>query len=76
MSAGARRPDWYVYAARITNAMISGHSPEMPIVRMTAPMPTSWSAMYGIVATIPVSAIISASVGDPWRPRTKSAGVT
>ena len=39
-------------------------------------MPTSWSAMYGIVATMPVTAIASASVEDPWRPRTKSAGVT
>ncbi len=56
--------------------MISGHSPEMPIVRMTAPMPTSCSAMYGIVAAMPVMAIIRASVGEPWRPRTKSAGVT
>ena len=56
--------------------MISGHSPSTPIVRSTAPMPTSCSAMYGIVATMPVIAIISASVDEPWRPRTKSAGVT
>src|SRR4051795_9636624 len=60
----------------MTNAMISGHSPETPIVRMTAPMPTSCRAIYGIVAAMPVMAIISASVGEPWRPRTKTAGVT
>ena len=33
-------------------------------------------ALTGIVATMPVIAIISASVDEPWRPRTKSAGVT
>jgi hypothetical protein len=56
--------------------MMSGHSPSTPIVRMTAPMPTSCSAMYGMVAAMPVIAIMSASVEEPWRPRTKSAGVT
>ena len=33
-------------------------------------------ALTGIVATMPVIAIIRASVDEPWRPRTKSAGVT
>ena len=47
-----------------------------PIALSTASIPTSCSAMYGIVATIPVSATSSASVGEPERARTKSAGVT
>ena len=51
-------------------------SPVTPIVLSTASMPTSCSAMYGIVATMPVIAISSASVGDSNRARTKSAGVT
>ena len=33
-------------------------------------------AITGIVATMPVIAMPSASVAEPWRPRTKSAGVT
>ncbi len=55
-----------------------GHvlSPVTPIVLSTASMPTSCSAMYGIVATMPVIATSSASVGEPNRARTKSAGVT
>ena len=48
----------------------------MPIVRSTASRPTSCSAMYGIVATMPVIATSSARIGEPKRPRTKSAGVT
>ena len=82
MSAGARRPDWYVYAARIANAMTIGRwrasplVPTTPIVLRTASMPTSCSAMYGIVATIPVMATSSASVDEPNLARTKSAGVT
>ena len=39
-------------------------------------MPTSWRAMYGIVARIPVTATASASARESKRPRTKSAGVT
>lgn len=39
-------------------------------------MPTSCRAMYGIVATMPVTATSSASIEEPWRARTKSAGVT
>ncbi len=39
-------------------------------------MPTSCSAMYGIVATMPVMATSSAIVGESNRARTKSAGVT
>jgi hypothetical protein len=74
--AGARRPDWYVYAASTTNATISGHAPGTRIVRSTASMPTSCSAMYGIVATMPVTATRRAIVDDPDRARTKSAGVT
>src|SRR5256885_4650550 len=42
----------------------------------TASMPTSCSAMYGMVATIPVTATSSAMVEEPDRARTKSAGVT
>ena len=36
----------------------------MPMVRSTASRPTSCSAMYGMVATIPVIATISARVGE------------
>ena len=82
ISAGARSPDWYVYAARIANAMTIGRCrasplvPTTPIVLRTASMPTSCSAMYGMVATMPVIAMSSARVGEPNRARTKSAGVT
>ena len=48
----------------------------MPRPAMATSMPTSWSAMYGMVATIPVTATASASVPLPNRPRTKSAAVT
>ena len=71
-----------MYAARIANAMMIGRcrasmlSPVTPIVLSTASMPTSCSAMYGMVATMPVIATSSASVGESKRVRTKSAGVT
>ena len=39
-------------------------------------MPTSCSAMYGMVARMPVTAIASESQREPYRPPTKSAGVT
>ena len=39
-------------------------------------MPTSWRAMYGIVAMKPVTATASDSEREPNRPRTKSAVVT
>jgi hypothetical protein len=71
-----------VYAARIANAMMIGKCranallPVTPIVFSTASMPTSWSAMYGMVATMPVIAMTRASVGEPNLARTKSAGVT
>jgi hypothetical protein len=65
-----------VYAASTPNAMMIGHSPRIPIAFSTASMPTSCRAMYGIVATIPVIATISASEPEPKRPRMKSAGVT
>jgi hypothetical protein len=42
----------------------------------SARMPSSCSAMYGIVARIPVSATASASDGDDSRARTRSAVVT
>ena len=58
--AGARSPLKYVYAARMTKAMMSGRSPEMPIPASTTWIPTSWSAMYGIVARMPVNAMASA----------------
>ncbi len=68
ISAGARRPDEYVYAASTANAMIRGRSltnalpePPRPMVSSTAWMPTSCSAMYGIVARIPVNATARAS---------------
>src|SRR5258706_10082360 len=48
----------------------------MPMVLNTASMPTNCRAMYGIVAMSPQIATRSASVGDPKRTRTKSAGVT
>ena len=65
-----------MYAARIVKATMIGQWPPTPIVRRTASMPTSCRAMYGMIATIPVMATASASVGEPKRPRTKSAGVT
>ena len=48
--AGARKPLVYVYAARITNAMMIGRCsarpvPPMPIVEITTCMPTSCKAM-------------------------------
>ncbi len=56
--------------ARMRNATISGRCPTIPmplspIVRSTASSPTSCNAMYGMVATIPVMAIISASPDEP-----------
>jgi hypothetical protein len=80
IDAGARSPLEYVKAARITNAMISGRSavkpePEMPSPPMTTWIPTSYSAMYGMVATMPVMLTAKASQRLPKRPRTKSPGV-
>ena len=61
--------------------MINGRSPakpavSTPIAPITTWMPTSCSAMYGMVARMPVNAIASASQRLPYRPRTKSAEVT
>ena len=50
--------------------------PPTPTTSSTAWMPTSWSAMYGIVARKPVTATASESPREPNRPRTKSAVVT
>ena len=55
---------------------MSGQSPLMPIAPSTTWMPTSCSAMYGIVASSPVAATAVAIGREPKRPRTKSAGVT
>ena len=76
ISAGARSPELYVYAARIANATISAQVGLTCIDLRTDSMPTSCSAMYGIVATMPVIATSSAMVDEPDRARTKSAGVT
>lgn len=72
-----------MYAASTPNATNSGRScrnqfplPPTPSTSSTAWMPTSCSAMYGIVARMPVSATATDSPRDPYRPRTKSAGVT
>ena len=80
IEAGARRPLEYVKAARITKAINSGRSatrpvPEMPSAPISTWMPTSCSAMYGIVATMPVIVIASASQRLPKRPFTKSPEV-
>jgi hypothetical protein len=69
-----------VKAARITKAMISGRSaatpaPETPSAPITTCSLTSCSAIYGIVATIPVIVNASASQRLPKRPRTKSPAV-
>ena len=48
--------------------------PPTPETSSTAWMPTSWSAMYGIVATNPVIGTASDSPREPCRPETKSAG--
>ena len=50
----------------MTKAMIRGRSPitpspETPIAPITTCMPTSCRAMYGIVATMPVTPTASAS---------------
>ena len=50
--------------------------PPIPITSRTTWMPMSCSAMYGIVARMPVTATARASGCEPKRPRTKSAGVT
>ncbi len=57
-------------AASTANAMTSGQWPVIPLTVSVAWMPIRFSAMYGIVATTPVSATASASVGEPNRPRT------
>jgi hypothetical protein len=76
INAGARRPDTKVYMASSANATASGQAPGSPITRNTASMPMSCSAMYGIVARMPVTAMASPSVREPKRARTNSAGVT
>ena len=80
IDAGARSPLEYVNAASTPKAMMSGRSAAMPEpVTPSAPtttwMPTSCSAMYGSVATMPVTVTASASHRLPNRPRTKSAAV-
>jgi hypothetical protein len=65
-----------VYAASTANATISGQAPATPIALRIDSMPTSCNAMYGMVATIPVTATSNAMVDEPDRDRTKSAGVT
>ena len=61
-----------MYAASTAKAMNSGRSftnqlplPPKPATSSTDWMPTSWRAMYGAVARIPVSATASASVLEP-----------
>ena len=73
-----------MYAASTAKAMSSGRSltnqlldsPPTPMTSNTAWMPTSWSAMYGIVARMPVTATASERPLEPNRPRTKSEVVT
>ncbi len=65
-----------MYTARMAKAMMIGRCPVTPITFSTAWMPISCRAMYGMVATMPVIATSRARVGEPKRPRTKSAGVT
>ena len=73
-----------MYAASTANARNNGRSwashesplPPMPMTSRTTWMPTSCSAMYGIVARMPVTATASASGLESNRPRMKSAGVT
>lgn len=85
ISAGARSPDEYVYAASTANAISSGRSftnqfvsspPPTPITSSTAWIPTSCSAMYGMVARMPVTATASERPFEPNRPLTKSEVVT
>ncbi len=74
-----------MYAASTAKAISSGRSltnqcvvspPPTPMTSSTAWMPTSWSAMYGIVARMPVRATASERPLEPKRPRTKSEVVT
>ncbi|MEU0220475.1 beta-ketoacyl synthase N-terminal-like domain-containing protein [Streptomyces sp. NPDC006265] len=81
MTVGARSPCRYVATASPANSATITRSPAAPRgytppAVSTARMPSSWSARYGMVARIPVSATTSARGGDPYRPRTKSATVT
>ncbi len=54
-----------MYSARIRNAAISGSSPCRPSARITTSIPTSCSAMYGIVASTPVIATASSNAREP-----------
>lgn len=57
------------------NQLVSS-PPPTPITSSTAWMPTNWSAMYGMVARMPVTATARDSPLEPNRPRTKSEVVT
>src|SRR5262249_58988681 len=76
MSAGARNPDEYVYNARMTNAAMRGSSPLIPSALIAVDIPISWRAIYGIVASTPVSATADSNERDPYWLRTTSAAVT
>ena len=74
--AGARSPLRNVEIEITASEASSGHSPLMPMVLNTASSAISCTAMYGIVATMPVIATIRASGREPNRARVNSAEVT
>jgi hypothetical protein len=63
-------------AARMANAIQRAPSVPTPICARTTWIPYIWSAMYGIVATIPVSAISTARKRLSKRSLTESEPVT
>gem|GEM_PF-4666079 len=72
ITAGARSPCRNVATASTANTAISTRSPRHPSgyspqALSTARIPTSCSAMYGIVARIPVSATIRPRAAEPYR---------
>ncbi len=74
ISVAERSPLTYVITASSTNAVQSDACTGSPICAMQISMPYTWSAMYGMVATMPVSVIAAASGLLPKRSRTKSDG--
>ncbi len=74
--AGARRPLRNVEMDTTASAASSGHSPLTPMTLKTASSASSWTAMYGNVATMPVTATTRPSGREPKRARMNSAEVT
>jgi hypothetical protein len=75
ITAGARSPLRKVAPASTAKTAVRARSPARPSgynppAVSTARTPSSCSAMYGIVASTPVSATTSISAGESYRART------